>query len=112
MIFGFRYLFFKEVKVGSIKQIKDYFHIGSMRNAIVIILLLPNILLAQKIDQLASFRNIDDDNYFRLHFDNDYFAKSDENYTLGYNFELVSNYFKTNPANHLFIRPKTSEFRY
>jgi hypothetical protein len=83
-----------------------------MRNAIVIILLLPNILLAQKIDQLASFRNIDDDNYFRLHFDNDYFAKTDENYTLGYNFELVSNYFKANPANHLFIRPKTSEFRY
>lgn len=109
---SFANYFFKEVKVGSIKQINDYFRKGSMIKAIVILLLLPNMLLAQKIDQLASFRNIDNDNYFRVHFDNDYFAKTDENYTLGYNFELVSNYFKTNPANHLFIRPKTSEFRY
>ena len=46
-------------------------------------------LWAQKIDNSVAFRNIESESYFRYHYDNDYFAATDENYTQGYNFELV-----------------------
>lgn len=68
--------------------------------------------IAQKIDNVVSFRDIKSDNYFRFNYDNDYFAATDENYTQGYSFELVAPYFKTNPANTLFYKPKNSEIRY
>ena len=68
--------------------------------------------MAQKIDNLVSFRDIKSSNYFRFHYDNDFFAATDENYTQGYNFELVSPYFKKNPLNHLFYKPKDVEIRY
>lgn len=60
----------------------------------LILLLTPAFLFAQKIDNMASFRDIKDVNYFRFNYDNDYFGSTDENYTQGYNFELVSPSFK------------------
>ena len=78
---------------------------------IVSILFLQNVL-AQKIDNMVSFKDIKSSNYFRFHYDNDYFAATDENYTQGYSFELVSPYFKTNPFNHMFYIPKEVETRY
>jgi len=78
----------------------------------ILILFFPSILLAQKIDNLASFRDIKSDSYFRYHYDNDYFSGTDENYTQGYNFELVAPFLKKNPINYLFIKPKNSESRY
>jgi hypothetical protein len=75
------------------------------------VLFLQNVL-AQKIDNMVSFKDIKSSNYFRFHYDNDYFAATDENYTQGYSFELVSPYFKTNPFNHLFYIPKEVETRY
>ena len=69
-------------------------------------------VLAQKIDNLVSFKDIKSSNYFRFHYDNDYFAATDENYTQGYSFELVSPYFKTNPFNYLFYKPNDNEIRY
>jgi hypothetical protein len=86
-----------------------------MRTTIVISVVLLSFLqqvMAQKIDNLASFRDVKSINYFRFNYDNDYFASSDENYTQGYNFELVAPYLKTNPINHLFFKPKDAEIRY
>jgi hypothetical protein len=68
--------------------------------------------LAQKIDNLISFKDINSTNYFRFHYDNDYFAATDENYTQGYSFELVSPYFRTNPFNFLFLKPKDTATRF
>ena len=86
-----------------------------MRNIIVICIIsmlsLPEYR-AQKIDNLASFRDLKSDTYFRFHYDNDYFAATDENYTQGYSFELVSPFFKRNPINSLFYKPEDSELRY
>ncbi|WP_395062593.1 lipid A deacylase LpxR family protein [Flavobacterium sp.] len=76
------------------------------------LVLLPGFLLAQKIDNMASFRDIKSSNYFRFNYDNDYFGSTDQNYTQGYNFELVSPTFKKNPVNYLFYKPKSSEFKY
>lgn len=68
--------------------------------------------ISQKIDNLASFRDIKSTTYFRFNYDNDYFASSDKNYTQGYSFELVSPAFNMNPVNHLFFKPKNVEIRH
>lgn len=78
----------------------------------LLVLLLPVIAIAQKIDNLTSIRDIKSSSYFRFHYDNDYFAASDKNYTQGYSFEWVTPYFKNNPANYLFLQPKEVESRY
>ena len=79
---------------------------------LLLFLTMPNIFMAQKIDNMASFRDMKSTNYFRFHYDNDYFTSTDKEYTQGYNFELVSPRLAKNPVNHLFITPKNSEFKY
>lgn len=76
------------------------------------LLLFPSVFLGQKIDNMASFRDIKSNNYFRFNYDNDYFTSEDKDYTQGYNFELVAPVFSRNPLNHLFISPKKSEVKY
>lgn len=44
--------------------------------------------------------------YFRFHYDNDFFAATDKNYTQGYSFEFANPLFKKNPVNHIFIKLK------
>ena len=70
---------------------------------IVFVFAISNILLAQKIENTASFRDIKSDSYFRFNYDNDYFGSTDENYTQGYNFELVAPFLAKNPVNKLFL---------
>ncbi len=67
---------------------------------------LPTVLLSQKINNLSSFRDMGSETYFRFHYDNDFFAATDKNYTQGYNFELATHFFKKNPLNHIFIKTK------
>ena len=69
-------------------------------------------LFGQKIDNMASFRDIKNDCYLRFNYDNDYFASTDKDYTQGYNFELVSPFLDKNPINILFLKPKRSEYKY
>lgn len=86
-----------------------------MKNNILffyLFIILPHFLLAQKIDNMASFRDIKSDNYFRFNYDNDYFASTDKNYTQGYNFELVAPFLQKNPVNYLFLKPTNSEYKY
>ena len=79
---------------------------------LLLVLCIPSISLAQKIDNMASFKDIKSTNYFRFHYDNDYFTSTDKEYTQGYNFELTSSRLEKNPLNYFFIKPKTSEFKY
>ncbi|MFP4845613.1 lipid A deacylase LpxR family protein [Winogradskyella sp. PE311] len=79
---------------------------------VILLVLLPLILWPQKIDQTVSFRSIGSDSYFRFHYDNDYFAATDENYTQGYNFEFVSPSLEKNPVNTLFLQPKNMVTKY
>lgn len=67
---------------------------------------------AQKIDNMASFRDMNTAEYFRFHYDNDYFTASDKNYTQGYSFELVAPYLAKNPLNYLLFNPDGAETRY
>jgi len=81
-------------------------------HSLVLLLFVPAIMLGQKIDNMASLRDIKSPNYFRFHYDNDYFTSTDKEYTQGYNFELTSPRLAKNPVNYLFLKPKTSEFKY
>ena len=83
-----------------------------LKPSLLFFLFIPSIFMAQKIDNMASFRDIKSTNYFRFHYDNDYFTSTDKEYTQGYNFELVSPRLAKNPVNHLYITPKNSEFKY
>ncbi len=79
---------------------------------LLLLLLLPGISSAQKIDNLVSFRDMNSDRYFRFTYENDYFAAADENYTQGYNIELVLPVFQKNPVNYVFFKPKSTIYKY
>ncbi len=83
-----------------------------MKKIFYLLLLFPSLIFSQKIDHLSSLRDIKSDRYFRFNYENDYFAATDENYSQGYNFELVLHVFKKNPINHLFFIPKESAVKY
>ncbi|SDB56513.1 hypothetical protein SAMN03097699_2171 [Flavobacteriaceae bacterium MAR_2010_188] len=76
------------------------------------LLFLPTLLTAQKIDNTVSFRDIPHDRYFRFNYENDYFAATDENYTQGYNLELVLPKLKKNPINYLMLKPEADLYKY
>ncbi|MFT5859668.1 MAG: lipid A 3-O-deacylase [Flavobacteriaceae bacterium] len=86
-----------------------------MRKVVVLILfasLTTNACIAQRMDNLASFRDVKSAKYFRFHYDNDVIAQTDANYTQGTGFELVAPFFRRNPLNYLFHQPKHAEIRY
>lgn len=83
-----------------------------MKNYILILLVLPTVLLSQKIEHLASFRDMGSESYFRFNYENDFFAASDKNYTQGYSFEYANNVLEKNPINFIFIKPKANYFTY
>ncbi len=76
------------------------------------LVVMPYMLMAQKVDHLVSFRDIKSDRYFRFNYDNDFFAATDEYYTQGYVIEFVSPGLKKNPINNLFFKPTKFSFRY
>ena len=84
----------------------------TLKPLLLLLLFLPTFIIGQKIDNMTSFRDVKSTNYFRFHYENDYFTSTDKDYTQGYNFELTSPRLAKNPINHLFISPKKSEFKY
>jgi hypothetical protein len=80
-------------------------------NALVIILL-PQLSLAQAIDNTLSFKNISSDSYFRINYENDFFSATDKYYTQGFDFELAAPWIKDFPLSHLLIKPANSYIRY
>ncbi len=70
------------------------------------------VLHAQKIDNTASFRDMQTQRYFRINYENDFFTSSDLYYTQGYQLELVTPWLRKNPINHLFLQLKGSEQKY
>lgn len=75
-------------------------------------LVLNQIVHAQKIDNLASFRDINSKHYFRFSYDNDFFNQADKNYTQGYNLELANPIFSKNPINYIFLKPKGFDLKH
>jgi len=78
----------------------------------LLFLLFTSLSFAQKIDNTASFRDVKSDNYFRFHYDNDYFTATDRFYTQGYTFELTSPRLQKNPVNYIFPKANNSSNTY
>jgi len=78
----------------------------------LLLFFLPVLLFAQRIDNTAAFRNVSGGKYFRLHYDNDFWGKTDYYYTQGYQFEIVNSVFSKSPASKLLIRFKKSMVKY
>lgn len=70
------------------------------------------VAFSQKIDNLVSYRAIDNNHFFRFNYDNDYFAASDENYTQGYSFEFAALIFSKNPVNTVLIKPNDFKLQF
>lgn len=83
-----------------------------MKQFLFSLLFLPGVMFAQKIDHLASFRDLNTDSYFRFNYDNDFFAAADKDYTQGYNFELVAPFLEKNPLNVLLLAPNGTVSKY
>lgn len=84
-----------------------------MRKLLLILtLLIPLVSYGQRIDNLASFRNVTGEKYFRIHYDNDFYGKTDYYYTQGYNLEFVNPGLRKNPLSHTLLRLKNSRTKY
>lgn len=79
---------------------------------VIISLLIPWSIFAQKVDNFSSYNTISDSSYFRFHYDNDYFTSSDENYTQGYSFEIVLDALRKNPLNFLLLNNMDASEQY
>ncbi len=103
-------------KYDILENLKQYILVNNNMKAntikLLLLIIVPNCLLAQKINNMASFRDIKSDTYFRFNYDNDYFSSTDKNYTQGYNFELVSPFLEKNPVNYLFYIPENTENKF
>jgi lipid A 3-O-deacylase len=67
---------------------------------------------AQLIDNTSTFRNINHNSYFRFHYDNDFFTKSDEYYSQGITLDYVHPAIKKFPLSKLLWKPFTAAPKY
>jgi lipid A 3-O-deacylase len=67
---------------------------------------------AQLIDHTYSFRTIHQKSYFRFHYDNDYFTKTDYYYSQGITLEYVHPAIKKFLPVKLLLKPSGSVFQY
>ncbi len=72
--------------------------------AILTISLLSTNSTAQRIENTAAFRQINNDNYFKIHFENDFFTHTDWYYSQGISLEFVNPALEKNPLNKILLR--------
>ncbi len=80
--------------------------------AIVLLFCCSFISKAQQTDNSSSFRNINHNSYFRIHYDNDYFTKTDEYYTQGITFDYVHPSIKNMLPAKLLWKPYAANAQY
>ncbi len=72
----------------------------------MLVILSTPAVFAQRIENASSYRNIGSERYFRLNYENDFFAMSDEYYTQGVNVEVVAPAFREFPITKLLYQNK------
>jgi hypothetical protein len=72
----------------------------------------PSIIFAQAIDNTASYRNINSNKYFRINYENDFFAATDRDYTQGIFVEKIKPSFKKFPFSKLLFHLKNDSLKY
>ncbi len=79
---------------------------------LTVILFLCPPAQAQRIYNSTVFRHINEPKYFRFHYDNDYFTKTDQYYSQGITVEYVHPALKKNLLNKLLFTPFTTPAQY
>ena len=74
--------------------------------------MLPFLASGQAIDNTFSFKNINEDKYFRLNYENDFFSATDIYYTQGIHLELVTPRIKHFPLSKILVHPHFSSVKY
>ena len=69
-------------------------------------------LEGQKIDNTISYRDIEREGHFRLHYDNDFFVETDRNYTQGYQLEWAAPLLRKNPINYILLKRKQTDSKF
>jgi lipid A 3-O-deacylase len=82
------------------------------RNAFLFVFLFPLAASAQGVDNTVSFRSINSDHYWRFNYENDFFTKTDRDYTQGVLLEWVNPRLRRFPLSGLLWRPKNSMVDY
>lgn len=67
---------------------------------------------AQLIDNTSTFKNSLGNKYFRFHYDNDYFTKTDEYYTQGITLEYANPKIKNWITSRVLFKPKNTDIIY
>ena len=92
---------------------KSFVYLSSLRAGLGIVSVVFWISSsAQLTDNASTFRNINRKSYFRFHYDNDYFTKTDEYYSQGLTLEYVHPAFKYFPLSRLLLKARNSDPRY
>ncbi len=68
--------------------------------------------MAQRIDNTSTFRTIEEESYFRFHYDNDFFTKSDEYYSQGITAEFRHPALSKFILSGLLWKPFTTRAKY
>jgi lipid A 3-O-deacylase len=79
---------------------------------IVVLLMCCCSVQAQLVDHVSTFRTIDNKSYFRFHYDNDYFTKTDYYYSQGITLEYVHPSIEKFPLSKLLIKPPAANLTY
>lgn len=74
--------------------------------SIVALILVSVAAYGQRVENTSLYRNIGSDKYFRISYDNDFFALSDRYYTQGINLEFVSPALQKFPLAKLLVKNK------
>ncbi len=74
--------------------------------------LLPLAAFSQAIDNTVSFRNINSDHYLRVMYENDFFTKTDRDYTQGIYLEWVRPGLRKFPLSSLLWKPRNGSVTY
>lgn len=69
-------------------------------------------MFPQLIEHTSVARSVNADKYFRFHYDNDYFTKTDEYYSQGISLEYVNPSLQKNPLNRLLWKPFKAHTKY
>lgn len=62
-----------------------------------------NLTYSQEFNTGLLIHNFSSDRYIRSSYDNDYFSKDDDDYTQGFNIEVVHSIFRKNPLNKFLL---------
>jgi lipid A 3-O-deacylase len=74
--------------------------------------LVPFNAIAQVIDNTLSHKNISDDSYFRVNYENDFFSATDIYYTQGIHVEIVDKWIQHFPLTRLLMHSLRGYTRY